>query len=73
PRETHPSCPDLIRASINLRHNFFRRRWITGSSSPAMTISIGMTVFAPCNDDRCSIPADFPSNGDVTIAAPWPN
>jgi hypothetical protein len=30
---THPSCPDLIRASINLRDNFFRRRWITGSSS----------------------------------------
>src|SRR5450631_2170340 len=23
---THPSCPDLIRASINLRDNFFRRR-----------------------------------------------
>jgi hypothetical protein len=23
--QTHPSCPDLIRASINLRNNFFRR------------------------------------------------
>jgi hypothetical protein len=49
---THPSCPDLIRASINLRDNFFRRRWITGSSSaktrfcPVTTISIGMTVIA---------------------------
>ncbi len=43
--KTHPSCPDLIRASINLRGNFFRRRWITGSS-PVMTISIGMTVTA---------------------------
>jgi hypothetical protein len=29
------SCPDLIRASINLR-DVFRRRWITGSS-PVMT------------------------------------
>jgi hypothetical protein len=40
----HPSCPDLIRASINLRNDLFRRRWITGSSSPVMTISMGMTV-----------------------------
>src|ERR1700730_8080328 len=40
PHETHPSCPDLIRASINLRNKFFRR-WITGSS-PVMTISIGV-------------------------------
>ena len=32
-RETHSSCPDLIRASINLHNKFFRRRWITGSSS----------------------------------------
>jgi hypothetical protein len=31
----------LIRASINLRQKFFRRRWITGSS-PVMTISIGI-------------------------------
>jgi hypothetical protein len=34
----------LIRASINLRHKFFRR-WITGSS-PVTTISIGMKVIA---------------------------
>jgi hypothetical protein len=26
------SCPDLIRASINLRKDFFRRRWIIGPS-----------------------------------------
>jgi len=47
--KTHPSCPDLIRASINLRHKFFRR-WITGSASaktrfalsPGETISIDM-------------------------------
>jgi hypothetical protein len=43
-RKPHPSCPDLIRASINLRNDLFRRRWITGSSSPVMTISMGMTV-----------------------------
>jgi hypothetical protein len=36
--QTHPSCPDLIRASINLRKMFSRRRWITGSS-PVMTIA----------------------------------
>jgi hypothetical protein len=30
--ETRSSCPDLIRASINLRNNFFRRRWITGQA-----------------------------------------
>src|SRR5216683_895745 len=36
--KTHPSCPDLIRASINLRKKFLRRRWITGSS-PVTTIS----------------------------------
>jgi hypothetical protein len=28
PHKTHPSCPDLIRASINLRHNFFRRKMV---------------------------------------------
>jgi hypothetical protein len=39
PRKTHSSCPDLIRASINLRK---KKRMITGSSSPVMTISIGM-------------------------------
>jgi hypothetical protein len=43
--KTHPSCPGLIRASIHLRNNFFRRGWITGSS-PVMTVSIRMTVFA---------------------------
>jgi hypothetical protein len=32
----HSSCPGLTRASINLRKNIFRRRWIAGSS-PAMT------------------------------------
>jgi hypothetical protein len=36
--QIHPSCPDLIRASINLRNKIFRRRWIAGSS-PAMTAS----------------------------------
>jgi hypothetical protein len=41
-RETHSSCPDLIRASINLHNRFSRRRWITGSSP--VTISIGVTV-----------------------------
>jgi hypothetical protein len=41
--KTHPSCPDLIRASIKLRKKVLRRRWITGSS-PVMTISMGMTV-----------------------------
>jgi hypothetical protein len=29
PHKTHPSCPDLVRASINLRNKFLRRRWIT--------------------------------------------
>jgi hypothetical protein len=32
----HSSCPDLIRASIDLREMLFRRRWIAGSG-PAMT------------------------------------
>src|SRR5712664_3080969 len=45
PRVTHSSCPDLIRASINLRNKFFQRGWVTGSS-PVMTISIGMTALA---------------------------
>src|SRR3984893_17918516 len=35
--KTHPSCPDLIRASINLRKKFLRGRWITGSS-PVTTV-----------------------------------
>jgi hypothetical protein len=26
PRETHPSCPDLIRASINLRDKPFSKK-----------------------------------------------
>jgi hypothetical protein len=26
PRETHPSCPDLIRASINLRNKLFSKK-----------------------------------------------
>src|SRR5712664_3292017 len=43
PRETHSSCPDLIRASINLRNKSFQSGWITGSS-PVMTISIDMTA-----------------------------
>src|ERR1700738_3255111 len=45
PHETRPSCPDLIRASINLRDNFFRRRRITGSS-PVTTISIDLKIIA---------------------------
>src|SRR5438477_1336514 len=32
------SCPDLIRASINLRNKLFQSRWITASSSPVMTV-----------------------------------
>jgi hypothetical protein len=32
------SCPDLIHASIHLRNEFLRGRWIIGSS-PVMTIS----------------------------------
>jgi hypothetical protein len=28
-----PVMPGLIRASIHLRNNFFRTRWVTGSSS----------------------------------------
>ncbi|SRR6266853_2327482 len=37
--KTHPSCPDLIRASINLRNNFLRRRWIPGSSPVSRSLS----------------------------------
>jgi hypothetical protein len=33
PYKTYPPCPDLIRASINLREKFFEEGWITGSSS----------------------------------------
>jgi hypothetical protein len=44
--ETHPSCPDLIRASINLREKILSKK--DGSpgqawSSPVTTISVGMT------------------------------
>jgi hypothetical protein len=39
--QPHPSCPDLIRASIHLQR-LFRRGWITGSS-PVMT-SCGFVI-----------------------------
>jgi hypothetical protein len=54
PHKTHPSCPDLIRASITVT-TFFEGRWITGSS-PVTTISVGMMVFAPRNDEKFVAP-----------------
>src|SRR3984893_6153234 len=42
-RKAHPSCPDLIRPSINLRDKFFQRGWITGSK-PGDDGLIGMTA-----------------------------
>jgi hypothetical protein len=32
--ETHPSCPDLIRASINLREKFFEEDGSPGHQAP---------------------------------------
>src|SRR5450631_4508667 len=66
PQKSNRTPVDLIRASINLRQKFFRRRWITGSS-PVMTISLGMTevdgfertAFVPtpsCLSDRQKAP-----------------
>jgi hypothetical protein len=48
----HPSCPDLIRASINLRNKFFKEDGSPGHLArrrasrfcPVMTISMGTTV-----------------------------
>ena len=44
--QTRSSCPDLIRASINLRNKSFRRRWITGSSSAKTRFAL-----SPGDDD----------------------
>jgi hypothetical protein len=43
-REFEMSCPDLIRASINLRKSVFRSGWI-GGSSPAMPSELGCLKF----------------------------
>src|SRR3981081_959788 len=37
---THPSCPGLTRASINLRKSIFRRRWIF-RARPRSTEGVG--------------------------------
>jgi hypothetical protein len=45
PYKTHPSGPDLIRASIHLREKFFEEDGSPGFMfSPVMTISVGMTA-----------------------------
>ena len=42
-KQTYSSCPDLIRASIELRKGVFEEGWMAGSS-PAMTEEEGSNV-----------------------------
>src|SRR6266404_4592034 len=68
----HPAFPDLIRASINLRKKILskkdglpghlaRRR--ASRFRPVTTISIGMTVFAPRNDEKFVAPSWLTGRG----------
>jgi hypothetical protein len=59
--KAHPSCPDLIRASINLRNKFFQRGWITGSSSAKTRGACHRAAL--CADPLALLPGDDDLNG----------